>query len=202
MTGTSTAERAAQILAETDLCAGLSQHELEELGSIAELRQLETGGKLCRSGERGSEAFVVASGSVEVFVGDDGDRRVIATLKPYQVLGELSLIEPGPRTANASATGPTLVLVLSWEGLQELRDVMSSAAFKLIRALSITICARIRDINAQIDAERAANPDFAILGEEVEALETEVPTASSDSDSEQQERGLLAALSRWWQRGS
>jgi CRP-like cAMP-binding protein len=153
MTESSQETPASVVLERTNLCDSLNQHELDELAAVTSQRTLKKGELLCREGEHGASAFVVVSGAIEVFVGRGPDKTVLATLRPYQLLGELSLLEPAARTASASAIEPTVVLELTHERLQELRDVLSSGAFKLIRAISQLICQRIRDINTLIEAE-------------------------------------------------
>lgn len=144
---------ASIVLERTSLCDSLNQHELDELASVTSRRWLEPGEVLCREGEHGASAYIVVSGSLEVYIGSGDDRQVLAVLTTNQLLGELALLEPEARTASVIAIEPTELVELSHAKLQELRDVMSSGAFKLIRAISQLICHRIRDINTLIEAE-------------------------------------------------
>lgn len=152
---------ASIILERTSLCDSLNQHELDELASVTSRLWLKPGEVLFREGDHGASAFIVVAGSLEVYIGSGDDRQVLAVLTTDQLLGELALLEPEARTASVVAIEPTELLELSHGKLQELRDVMSSGAFKLIRAISQLICHRIRDINTLIEAElkSAVNAD-------------------------------------------
>lgn len=59
----------------------------------------EAGAQIFAQGERGDQMFVITSGQVDVEI--DGD--LIATLGPGDLLGEMALIDAGPRSASAIA---------------------------------------------------------------------------------------------------
>jgi CRP-like cAMP-binding protein len=61
-----------------------------------------------REGEKAEALFVIESGRVEIHAG----HRVVAILGPGEFFGEMSLIDPSPRSATAvAATDVTLVPV-------------------------------------------------------------------------------------------
>jgi CRP-like cAMP-binding protein len=61
----------------------------------------KAGDVIIREGDEGDTAFFIVSGSVEVLVGSGGRR--VGTLATGEVFGEMSLIEPGPRSATIVA---------------------------------------------------------------------------------------------------
>ena len=70
------------------------------------------GATVFAEGATAHSAFVVLRGAVEV-TRERGDRRLrLATVGPGRMLGELSLVDGGPRTATCIALEPTVVLEL------------------------------------------------------------------------------------------
>jgi CRP/FNR family cyclic AMP-dependent transcriptional regulator len=69
----------------------------------ADAIDVETGHPLFREGEVGDTMFVVLEGAVEVSHGE----RVIETIGPGGIIGELALIDTAPRSASATAATPS-----------------------------------------------------------------------------------------------
>ncbi len=61
--------------------------------------QLEPGDFLFREGDSGGKMYVLLEGEIEIFLGDF----MLETAEPEMVIGEMALIDDGPRTANAVA---------------------------------------------------------------------------------------------------
>ena len=65
--------------------------------------KLRAGDTIISEGEDGNTAFLIVSGSVQVSVGKETRAKTVATLTAGDVFGEMSLIEPGPRSATVMA---------------------------------------------------------------------------------------------------
>ena len=61
--------------------------------------QLAPGDFLFREGDNGDKMYVLLEGEIDIFLGDF----VFETAGPGSLLGEMALIDDGPRTANAVA---------------------------------------------------------------------------------------------------
>jgi CRP-like cAMP-binding protein len=61
------------------------------------------GETIISEGEVGGTAYLINSGSVKVTVGADAKTRKLAELGAGDVFGEMSLIDPGPRSATVTA---------------------------------------------------------------------------------------------------
>jgi CRP/FNR family transcriptional regulator, cyclic AMP receptor protein len=61
--------------------------------------QLGPGDFLFREGDSGEKMYVLLEGEIEVFLGDF----VLEIAEPDMLIGEMALIDNGPRTANAVA---------------------------------------------------------------------------------------------------
>ena len=61
--------------------------------------ELAPGDFLFQEGDTGEKMYVLLEGEIEIFLGDF----VLETAEPDMVIGEMALIDDGPRTANAVA---------------------------------------------------------------------------------------------------
>jgi CRP-like cAMP-binding protein len=85
--------------------------------SMVELR-LAKGDVLFTEGEPGEKLFLIESGKIKLgHTAPDGRESLIALLGAGEMLGELSLFDPGPRTATAVAVTNTKVLSMGHEAL-------------------------------------------------------------------------------------
>jgi CRP/FNR family transcriptional regulator, cyclic AMP receptor protein len=89
-----------------------------------------------RQGEDDDRCFVINTGVVKVsVVSDDGAELVLATLGPADSFGELSVIDGGPRSATATALGPTTVISIERQALMDAVAGTPALADALFRAL-------------------------------------------------------------------
>src|SRR5262245_19135631 len=73
------------------------------------------GDTIISQGGEGDTAFLIVSGAVEVNVHNGSSAKVLATLNAGEVFGEMSLIEPGPRSATVRAITDTECLATSYD---------------------------------------------------------------------------------------
>lgn len=102
---------------------------------------LPAGRHLCEQGTIGREAFVIVGGKAEV----RRNGRKVATLGPGDCVGELALLDHGPRTATVTAVEDIDVLVLGAREFAGILDEVPPIAHKLLKALA----ARIRDLDSK-----------------------------------------------------
>jgi len=82
-------------------------------------RTLRQGEVLVSEGDPGDCAFVIESGSLEVWRERDGQRDVLAVLGPGEMFGEMSLIDKLARSASAAARTDTRLRVVTREHLED-----------------------------------------------------------------------------------
>jgi CRP-like cAMP-binding protein len=98
------------------LFSSLGMEVLSDIAHRVTERFLEPGEPLITQGEHGASMFVVVKGQLRVHRGED----TLAVLEESAVVGELSAILPGPRTASLTAARFTHVLVLDRSLLHEI----------------------------------------------------------------------------------
>ena len=75
----------------------------------------KAGDTIISEGDEGDTAFFIVSGAVDVVVGRGANARTVGRLETGEVFGEMSLIEPGPRSATVTAACDTECLAASYQ---------------------------------------------------------------------------------------
>jgi hypothetical protein len=92
------------VLRQTPLFSSFDDEALESLQSSMSDTELKRGDVLFREGDSGDRLYVVADGKIKLGrTAPDGRENLLAVLGPGQMFGELSLFDPGPRSATATA---------------------------------------------------------------------------------------------------
>lgn len=119
-------------LAQVPLFSACSKKELATIAKATDVASLPDGHVLTKQDETSREAFVIAEGKVVVRRND----RKVAELGPGSMIGELGLLDRGPRTATVVAEGPVKVLVLGPREFSALLDDVPTINHKLLKSLS------------------------------------------------------------------
>jgi CRP/FNR family transcriptional regulator, cyclic AMP receptor protein len=123
------------------LFAGCSKKELAAIARASDRLDVEDGTALTRQGESSREAFVIVDGKAVVRRND----RQVGVLGPGDAVGELGLLDRGPRTATVVADGPVRALVIGPREFAALLDEVPSISRKLMQTMS----GRIRELDAK-----------------------------------------------------
>ena len=106
------------LLQRVPLFAGLAPEALQAIGAITEERDVAAGTALTHEGRHEGYFFVIVSGTVRIERGG----QIINTLRDGDFLGEISLLDGGPRTASAVAESPCQLLVMTYARFNQLLD--------------------------------------------------------------------------------
>jgi len=128
-----------QVLQRVPLFAGLDAAALEAIGAIAEEREVAAGTALTHEGRHEGYFFVIVSGTVRIERGG----QTVNTLRDGDFLGEISLLDGGPRTATAVADSPCSLLVMTYQRFQRLLDT----APEVRRAILEAVGERLRSLD-------------------------------------------------------
>ncbi len=139
------------------LLSKLDGASLQALAEVASLRVVGAEESVIRSGETGTEAFVVIRGQLEVRR-PDGPPVPIGT---GAVVGEIALLIDAPRGADVVATEPCLLLAIGRTELAGLVDRHQKLADALARSLRDRVVANLFSSNPML--RRASAADRATL---------------------------------------
>jgi len=111
-----------KILRAIDLFEGLSPTELDEIIAICQQKTFHKGDLLATEGEMGEEFFVLMEGLVEILINSKGPYpKVVTHLGVGQIIGEMSLVDKGPRSATVRVVqNPTIVQVIRHQDFHNL----------------------------------------------------------------------------------
>jgi CRP/FNR family transcriptional regulator, cyclic AMP receptor protein len=111
-------DQKSDLLERVPLFSGVSSEGLEELGGIADEIDVPAGKALTHEGYHEGYFFVIVSGTVRIERGG----HTINTIGPGDFLGEIALLDGGPRTATATTETPCRLLSLTYQMFHELLD--------------------------------------------------------------------------------
>jgi CRP-like cAMP-binding protein len=119
-------------LKQVPLFAGCNRKELQHIAMAGDEITMTDGTMIVDQGQMGREAFVILDGSVEVRRGG----RKITSLGTGDVVGELSLLDHGPRTASVVCVGDCSLFVLDQRHFRRVLEAQPSIALKLLGTLA------------------------------------------------------------------
>lgn len=128
-------------LSTVPLFSACSGKELQLIAKASDELTIADGRNLVTQDESSREAFVIIDGKAVV----KRNNRKVAELGPGAIIGELGLLDRGPRTATVVAEGPVDVLVIGPREFAALLDDVPSITHKLLKSLA----ARVRDLDAK-----------------------------------------------------
>ena len=128
-------------LASVPLFSLCSKKELQAVAKATDEMELPAGRVLCEQGSTGREAFIILEGTAVVTRND----QQVAIAGPGTCVGELALLDHGPRTATVTAQTDLRVLVLGVREFAAILDDAPTIARKLLRSLAGTV----RELDAQ-----------------------------------------------------
>jgi CRP-like cAMP-binding protein len=120
------------VLRAVPLFQGMSDRAIDEVGRIACEADFPAGAALVRQGEAGESFIVIVDGTAEV----SRDGAPIRELARGDFLGEIALIDGGPRTATVTATTPVHALTVDREGFIQLLDDVAVLRYDVLSALT------------------------------------------------------------------
>jgi len=128
------------VLRQTDLFRSVPACELETLLASSRLRTFRRGQLVCTTGDPGDTLIVVVSGQAKVVVrAADGAELTLTVVGPGTALGEVSVADGGPRSADVETVGEAQLLFLPREAVLAVCGRVPSAALALTGAMAATL---------------------------------------------------------------
>lgn len=125
------------MISNSGLFAGIDSEQAQRLRDLMVGRRLERGKVLFWEGDEGDRLYLIQSGMIKLGrTSPDGRENLLAVLGKGEFIGELTLFDPGPRTATATAVTESQLLELSHEALGEWLDENPAASKRLLRELA------------------------------------------------------------------
>jgi len=117
-------------------------------------KQFDAGVRIFSAGDPSDLCYQIFSGSVDILLDVKGIDRVVATLGPGEVFGEMGIIDDGPRSASAVAAEDTVCIAYTADDI--LHQIDSNP--QTMAAIMKTLIKRLRDANHAIEGGDADTP--------------------------------------------
>ena len=126
-----------EVLARSGIFQGVDPDTADALAKEMETIEVRKGEIVFSEGEPGDSLYIVISGKIKLGRrAGDGRQNLIAVMGPSDMVGELSLFDPGPRTATATAVVDTRLARLRKQGLRPWLTNRPEIAEQLLRVLA------------------------------------------------------------------
>jgi len=136
----------------------LSDSDADWLTRHGQRQRIASGTTLIRHGTRISTVYIILEGAFDV---RSGRGLPLAVVGSGDILGEMSLVDPGLTAASVIATQDSLVLAVSRQQLADQLQSDIGFAARFYRALALFLADRMRNTIGRLGYE--ANPEAAAL---------------------------------------
>ncbi len=134
------------LLRKIDFFEPLDQKIINKIADVCIEREYSKGEHIVKQGESGLGLFFITSGRVKVEVERNGAKAIVAQLQSEDFLGELSIIDNKPRSANVICLEDTSCLLLTRDSFSKLINKYPEISIQMARALA----GRIRAANEKM----------------------------------------------------
>jgi CRP-like cAMP-binding protein len=130
------------------LLVHLGPDQIARLSRAGEVESYNPGEVIVAEGSLGDALFLILSGQVAVHRG----QQTFATLQAGEFFGEMSLVEPAPRSASVSSMSATFLFRLPHDALRELIADDAQGASVLLVQIVKTLSERLRRANQMLSS--------------------------------------------------
>ncbi len=137
------------ILRNVEIFNGMTETELDEVAQLCTERKLQLGEKITTQGEINDDLYIVTEGFVEVLLNESqGEAHIIVSLGEGQIIGEMALVDQGPRSATVRASvEPTIIQVIHREDFEELCSRNNHIGYIVMRNIAMDLSFKLRHRN-------------------------------------------------------
>jgi CRP-like cAMP-binding protein len=121
-----------EFLSQVPMFSACNQKELRKLASAVDRVEVPKGEVLMSEGTPGHDFFVIVDGKAKITLRD----KTLATLGPGEFVGEMALLDQGPRSATAVAQTPMTLLVLTSRDFSRILEEVPVVTKKIMRGMA------------------------------------------------------------------
>jgi CRP/FNR family transcriptional regulator len=134
------------ILKQVDLFRDLNNNQLHQIENIATQLTFSEGDSVCRQGDTADSLYIVSKGQVGVIVNQhDGSRELLVYLGTGQIVGEMTLVDEGRRSASViAAEEGTQVVSIPNESLIALLEANTAIGYLIMRNIAQDLSFKLR----------------------------------------------------------
>lgn len=133
------------------LVTGLTGEQVDRLVAAFEVNELGADEYVIVEWTTSDALFLVWDGELEALTDSPGGDRQVGLIGPGELLGDVSLLDPGPATASVVAPQGCTVLRMARASFDELRASDPAVASAIVRQLLWSLSARVRVATHQLE---------------------------------------------------
>ena len=142
--------QAHDALSEAPLFDALSEEDSRALRAMVLVVKLNRGERLFAEGDKGDKLYIIISGKIKLTkAAPDGRENLLSVHGPGEMFGELSLFDPVPRTASATAVTDAELAALAHDDVRTWLSTRPEVAMHLLQALAQRL-RRINEVKADL----------------------------------------------------
>ena len=142
--------QAHDALSDTPLFEDLSEEDTRTMRAMVLVVKLNRGERLFAEGDKGDKLYIIISGKIKLTkAAPDGRENLLSVHGPGEMFGELSLFDPVPRTASATAVTDTELAGLAHEDVRNWLSTRPEVSMHLLQALAQRL-RRINEVKADL----------------------------------------------------
>ena len=166
----------------------LNKGHVDALRALGRTRRFPVGAPLFHEREPGEAVLVLTAGRVKLSCVTEGGREALLGIRePGDLIGEMSALDGGPRSATATALEPVEVIAVSREAFSGFLERTPGVALVLARMIARRLrdadSKRIEYLAGELHEARADAAD-RVLGQVLDALAVGVAQAAGDHPRE------------------
>jgi CRP/FNR family cyclic AMP-dependent transcriptional regulator len=130
-------DMAEDLLANSEFFAEVDEDLRAQIAALGQRRRMVRGDVLFAEGEDPSELFIVLEGRVAIANRSiDGRESVLALMEAGDLFGEMAMLDGQPRSAEARALEPSIVLAIPYAPVQQMFEQQPRLLWGVVRMLS------------------------------------------------------------------
>jgi len=135
-----------EVFRDSPLFDDMTDYQRRKAVLISEIHEFHEGQKLVNQGDVGRNMYMILDGEAEVIRRDPEGDRVLATLKPGQIFGEVGYIQEIERTADVVAKTPVEALNFEYHRMEQDLKFFPNIVAKLNFNISRILGERLADV--------------------------------------------------------
>ncbi len=184
---------ASELIRRIDFFQLLDDRLVDKIARLCIIREYSPGDYIVRQGDPGLGLYFITRGSARVEIARDGAIMPIAELHAGEFVGELSIIDNKPRSANVVCATDANCLLLTRDSFMKLLNKHPEIALQMAKALA----ARLRSTDERMWQDAVAMPEPVPQKNGSEARESRTPNQTQPRSDKQKIKDMLADTVSW-----
>ena len=144
-------QKKVEILDRTNWSYGMTLEEIEIFAAFTSPWRVRKGTVIFAQGDTENFLCLLSEGKISICIEDfDGNKKILTSIRPGKVFGEMSLIEGEPRSAAAIAAEDSLIHILSRDDFARLERDHPRVWGRLLWKIAKLLSQRLRQTSGKL----------------------------------------------------